>query len=425
MSMTRSKAETFVYEIAKEKIFQVAVVPENVRGTNCFIVGSALFELEKILRERRILEAVLPLFGVHAFGYELGELRLTMAELLVLVLVEDISIDFTEYPYQTSLVEDFKSGHVPSICLFSGGTDSYSGLLLAKEQLREVEGVFCAHADQSKIIRQVEELERTSLKKFGVKLHKIAVPSIGSQGYAQLRGFLYCLASGIWINLLGASRLIITECGPTMYQPRFGPFDSVTMTTNPGVLALAGRALQLLLKRPVDIITPFEDLTKAEVIAISPAKRGLRSTHSCISQRFGTHDGTCYGCVIRRLGALAAGVRDVDYLRDPLTDENARSGNLMSLLLFCYDVLTNFEGMEDYEVENINLYGKRDLFRRFALDNFAAIHRLNKKKAMLVPTVRKMYRDVVSTIGKTVLEERINALEERNFPVRFAAAPNA
>ena len=33
--------------------------------------------------------------------------------------------------------------------------------------------------------------------------------------------------------------------------------------------------------------------------------------------------------------------------------------------------------MQEYETGAIREYGKRDLFRRFALDNFAAIHKLH------------------------------------------------
>ena len=56
------------------------------------------------------------------------------------------------------------------------------------------------------------------------------------------------------------------------------------MTTHPKVVQLAGQAINLLLGRKITIKTPFENLTKAEVVAISPMKPAIKLTHSCITQ---------------------------------------------------------------------------------------------------------------------------------------------
>ena len=98
------------------------------------------------------------------------------------------------------------------------------------------------------------------------------------------------------------------------------------MTTHPKVVQLAGQAINLLLGRKITIKTPFENLTKAEVVAISPMKPAIKLTHSCITHRFGNHDGTCYGCVLRRLATTAADVPDVKYLKNPIARENTHSG---------------------------------------------------------------------------------------------------
>jgi queuosine biosynthesis protein QueC len=201
-----------------------------------------------------------------------------------------------------------------------------------------------------------------------------------------------------------------------MYQPRFSPLDSITMTTHPFVVAKAAQIGSLLLNRELRIMTPFEDLTKAEVIAISPEKDGLRYTHSCISSRFGTHDGTCYGCVIRRLATTAVGVKDVTYSRNPISDSNAHAGNLYSLLGFCHDILTDFRRMKEYERGIIDVYGKRDLFRRFALDNFAAIHRLLSDNKRVVRPVRDLYNSVSREIGAAIFDHRLRELARTTVP---------
>ncbi|HJX84252.1 MAG TPA: hypothetical protein VJ723_07915, partial [Candidatus Angelobacter sp.] len=216
-------------------------------------------------------------------------------ELLVFTLVEDIDVEFREIKRSgngQALAGNDRS--VQNVCLFSGGVDSYAGLLLAQEVLGSVEGVFCAHTDQARIIHIVAALRRRILRLRGIGLSKVPVPSAGARGYAQLRGFLYLLSAGALAQKLGSGTIVVTECGPTMYQPKFSPLDATTMTTHPFVVKKALEVTNLLLKCEIQIIRPFENLTKAEVVAICPAKKGLKLTHSCITQRFGTHDGTCY-----------------------------------------------------------------------------------------------------------------------------------
>jgi hypothetical protein len=289
------------------------------------------------------------------------------------------------------------------------------GILLAKQRLRNVAGVFAAHSDQARMIHIVRRIEKRILTKAGIALHELRVPSVGAHGYAQLRGFLYMVGSAAWIDVLQADRLLVTECGPTMYQPRFSPLDSITMTTHPVVVRFASRVIAILLQRPIEIVTPFEDLTKAEVLAISPQKSGLRFTHSCISQRFGRHDGTCYGCVIRRLAAIAAQVEDVHYDKNPIVDSNANAGNLMSLLAYSHDLLTNYAGMDGYEVEMIEAHSKQDLFRRFALDNFAAIHRLIQMRRRVRSPILQLYRNVIENVGTAALSTRLEELKRGRF----------
>jgi hypothetical protein len=196
------------------------------------------------------------------------------------------------------------------------------------------------------------------------------------------------------------------------------------MTTHPFVVRTAAAIARLLLRRDLDIIIPFEDLTKAEVIAICPEKEGLKLTHSCITQRFGMHDGTCYGCVIRRLATIAAGVEDVRYIRNPLSDAKAQAGNLYSLLDFCYQFLTNFDQMEEYERGVIDTYGKRNLFRRFALDNFSAIHKLLSQNKRVVRPIRDMYKSLVQRIGTKVLDVRLEKLSDPKLKPDFTKLAN-
>ena len=391
----------------------------NLPGLNAIVIGNSIFEAEQALRASRVRRVVIPFFHSGRLDTDLSAISKLIRELLIFTLVEDIEVEF-----QPKKIDEIESAIKPdrsvsNVCLFSGGTDSFAGVLLTRESLGDLEGVFCAHSDQSKIIHIVANLQRKILGKREIKVVKVPVHSIGASGFAQLRGFLYLLAAAAIAQRLGSERIIVTECGPTMYQPRFSPLDSVTMTTHPFVIRSAAQVVNLLLHRELKIVTPFENLTKAEVIAICPEKEGLKYTHSCISQRFGTHDGTCYGCVIRRLASTAAGVKDVRYIKNPINDSRARAGNLYSLLTFCSEILTEFHAMEEYETGLIATYGKRDLFRRFALDNFAAIHRLVSNNKRVVRSVRTMYESLVQKLGTQMLEDRLAHLAQPTVRPNF------
>jgi 7-cyano-7-deazaguanine synthase in queuosine biosynthesis len=391
--------------------------PEVVRSANAMVVADAIFDIEKVFRTGgTVRQGELPLYSAQALRYDLKTLRSLLHDLIVFVLAEDVDLTLSTAKLETSsrkAAPSFKPSK--TVCLFSGGVDSYAGILLAQKKIKNVAGVFAAHSDQARMIHIVRAIERKVLARAKINLYELRVPGVGAHGYAQLRGFLYIVGAAAWMNLLQADRLLVTECGPTMYQPRFSPFDSITMTTHPVVIRCARDVIKILLQRDIEIVTPFENLTKAEVIAICPEQEGLRYTHSCISQRFGRHDGTCYGCVIRRLAAIAVGVNDVRYDKNPIVDEHARAGNLMTLLAYSYDLLVDYSEMDDFEVETIGAYSKLDLFKRFALDNFAAIHRLIQTRHRVRAPILQMYNSLVERLGRKALSARLEDLQKAKF----------
>ena len=409
---------TFLPELPSEKVVsQFGSIP----GLNAILVGSSIFQLEQAIRSRRMGKLIVPIYSTGRVHYDLTTLGRLLHELIVFTLVEDVDIEFQELRWEGGeQLELLDISRVDNVCLFSGGVDSYAGFLLSQEALGSVEGVFCAHTDQARIIHIVSELQRKTMGPRGLAVSKVSVPSMGARGYAQLRGFLYLLSAGAFADKRGARRIVVTECGPTMYQPRFSPLDSITMTTHPFVVEKAAEVVSILLKRDIKVVTPFENLTKAEVVAICPSKEGLKYTHSCISQRFGTHDGTCYGCVIRRLATIAAGVDDVRYDKNPIADPNARAGNLYSLLSFCAEILTQYNRMEEFEIGTIETYNKRGLFRRFALDNFAAILRLLSDNKRVLKPIRQMYSTVAKSVGASTLEGRLAELERQGIRPYFS-----
>jgi hypothetical protein len=72
--------------------------------------------------------------------------------------------------------------------------------------------------------------------------------------------------------------------------------------------------------------------------------------------------------------------------------------------------------MKEYERGTIDAYGKRDLFRRFALDNFAAIHRLLSEARRVVRPVRELYDSVSRETGTEIFDHRLRELPQTAVP---------
>lgn len=390
---------------------------QNLRSFNALSIAYTIFNFEKEIRKRPIDEVHFKLTKA-SISKDIHEY---LINLISFALLEYVNFKFipSEFKLKKSKKAVSKKKY-DAVCLFSGGIDSYSGILNSKKHFNNLEGVFSAHSDQAKIIKIVKNLFELNLKHSGIDLFKLKAPSMGKGGYSQTRGFFYILATAAHMNLVGADKLIVSECGPTMYQPQFSPVDSVTLTSHPAIIEITKNVASSILSKKITVITPFEDLTKAEVMSISPDKNGLKKTHSCITQRFGDHCGTCYGCVVRRLAGIAADIQDAQYRKDPILDENASSENLNSLLMFSQDVLLNFNEMEYYQRKNIETYQKEDLFRRFALDNYAAIYKLIKTKNKITKSAKTLYLDTIEVIGTSILDKRLEELKKGYFKPNYS-----
>ncbi|NHZ86071.1 MAG: hypothetical protein GWP19_09340 [Planctomycetia bacterium] len=376
-------------------------------------IAYSVFKLEQINRKNKLRNVEIGRFVDEHYG----ELEDILTELISYVLLEKINIDFYNSKnkfYQKKLKEK-NNLKTDAIVLFSGGIDSLAGIHWAKEYFNHITGVFCAHADQAWTIHTVNELSSILFNKYNIEIKTIHVPEMQKGGYSQLRGFLYILAAGAWLDIYNTDTIVLSECGPTIYQPRFGPYDSVTMTTHPVVVEAAKSVLEIILKRKINIYTPFENMTKSEVISYIPNDVNISNTHSCITSRFGTHDGTCYGCVIRKLGTIGTNRIDTNYNKNPLIDDTANMDNLLSLLMYSQDILLDYDSMPLYQIEKIESYNKQDLFRRFALDNFAAIYLMNKKGIKPTSVVQQLYNDYINICGESDLENRVRKLKDTNY----------
>jgi 7-cyano-7-deazaguanine synthase in queuosine biosynthesis len=385
-------------------------------------VANVVFNLEKLIKLGQTPSKVtIPLSYETRSVIDLARLKTELEDLILNVLIEDIEIEFSRDTHQYR--GNYKKTvfeHQDTVCLFSGGVDSYAGLLSWNEKFGSVAGVTVIHGDQPWGSNIIDGITGELSTRYNFSFYKLYAPTMMSRGYSQLRGFLYSLYAGIYLNLLNAQTLLISEIGPTMYQPKLSPYDSVTMTTHPFVLDKVKKILRIMLSREFKIAIPFENMTKSEVAAVSPFKEGIPSTHSCISLRFGKSDGTCFGCTIRRLGLLVAGVEDTTYTKDPLGDVNANPDNLLMLMRFSYDILKDYKHMIDSSVDNIENFGKKDLFVRYALDTFAGLYIYQQEVGKLNPKISSLYNEALEEISIQRLQKRITKVRRPTFKPNFS-----
>lgn len=367
-------------------------------------IAFSLFECEKQLKKTGPVNGISIMLSHKTFArIDTGKLKEILEELILLILLEDITVDITEI--DDAKGRQWRYAEFPekeAIILFSAGVDSYSGIKIAEKKYENLLGLFVAHNDQTRIIRIVEQIKPL----IDSEIRTLYAPGMSSLGYSQLRGFVYILSGGVYANLCKADKILVTECGPTMYQPLFSPYDSITYTTHPYVLKAAKGVFDIMLEDKPQIIIPFEDLTKAEVISNAQIK-DFSVTHSCISQRFGDHDGTCFGCVIKRLACAVSDVKDVEYKKDMFM-EDANQDNLLNALSFSADLLNGYSNMPGFQTEKIAEFQKKDLFMRYALDNLAGL-------MLQVNNNHSLWQNFIR--NKDILEERIlQVWENKKMP---------
>ena len=373
-------------------------------------LARAIFLLEDVIKNQPVdhLEIIVEdLFTLE----QLASVKIALQRLIRYVLLSEVEVSLNSSDH-APLNNRGVGNHeltAEAVCLFSGGVDSLSGAMTARRRYGSLIGVYCSHANFSRLTHIVRQLGSAVFEGQSSRLVEVPGPAVGVTGYSQTRGFLYVLTGASVAAEARATKLVVSECGPTMFQPHFAPADLITMTTHPFVMARAQEIVATVAPN-IAVDFQFKNQTKAEIVALCPSPELLPLTHSCVSQRLVEHDGTCYGCVIRRLATIATGVKDRDYLKNPMIDPNANSGNLLALLGFCRDLLLHRGAMPEYQTGPIEELDRWDLFERYALDNFTALWQSGASR--LAPPVRSLLEEVVATVGQSALTKRADVLEE-------------
>ncbi len=382
-------------------------------------VAESIFAIEDVLHSgNEISEVEIPLHKNYT------KLPSLIEQLLFFLFGKSIKIIEKSTNLQTLLSHSEIKLKNDITSLFSGGIDSFVGTMGAKNYFKtKVFGAFTLHTDQ-KISKLIRKLENGPFKK-----HEINIIPIESQSHKKYirrsRGLLYILNS----MLLGNRNMIISECGVTMYQPKFTVLDEVTFTTHPKVLNSCKDILNEIMQEKINLIKPAENLTKAEVCSNNEDIKNLLETFSCwrtmFCNRKKSHCGVCYSCVIRRLGMLVAGYDETGkYINDIFIKSNLdgrQINNAVCLLNFSLEFLDNPESLPWITKGIIFDYNKKKLFERFSLDNLVALLIFRNHKNLNDKIFNKKLDQAIDIVGKDKLENRISEVREKKFNMNFSS----
>jgi hypothetical protein len=361
----------------------------------------------------------------------------SIEEILELLLGVRVKVWIVE-GHRSPTNEDSVQFKANSVVLFSGGVDSLVGILLAKVLDERLIGAYVGHT--AGVTGVVNRFADGILKKMQVPVWEYGLQQTRRQLY-QLRGFAYLISGMVTANAVRAEHLDVTECGITMFQPALLANDVVTMTTDPRLIEQTILIARKVMGRCPSVIRPFENLTKAEVMALCPEPELLGKTLSCVSSQFScaasSHCGTCWGCLIRECGALVAGAVHPGWAKDVLRldigqEAGRRAGetikeeslaNMFLLLDFARHCLE--DKLPWWTQSRIDEFRKTDLFRRFALDTYCALHVLygsdppsgsNRYAARAYDeTIRR------GLVTREKLENRIEEVREKKWQPDFEA----
>jgi len=264
-----------------------------------YSIANGIFISESIIKGHLDLARI----EFECYGSYSNQVREQISLLIEFMFKRTVAISFAPNR-QTFLFntapQGFANGYT---CLFSAGLDSYVGFLEARRKFGNVRAAFIRHKDQGALSTLAGQLgSRTG----SMNLKTIDAPD--HEGYTRLsRGVLYVLNS----FLLRERNVIVSEVGPTMYQPRFTLLDDVSITTHPDILRFSKRIAEEVLGTKLTIVKPNENLTKAELASVGSKNDSLVQTCSCRNTMFAAapipNCGTCYSCVVRRLALFCSG----------------------------------------------------------------------------------------------------------------------
>ena len=209
---------------------------------------------------QRALVEVLDFLGDHFFSFEFSKATRPVA-------------------FQDYLTGDATAGDTSDfdeIAMFSGGLDSLAG---AVESLRRHHRrmAFVTHLPTTKNNRIIADLRNelaamspdTPPRHIAIEVNKSK--DLGKEPTQRLRSFLFACLGATSAHALGMRRLTFFENGViSLNLPLCGQVvgGRATRTTHPQVLAGFSRLFSLAFEHPFEVINPYLEKTKAEVVRV-------------------------------------------------------------------------------------------------------------------------------------------------------------
>lgn len=277
----------------------------------------------------------------------------------------------------------------PRLRLYSGGLDSAAGLArqLSVPDNRPIVAIAVRHRPDlgGKVRFQLNSMR----KHFKRELHSVIVPFemsnpsklVQSEERSQRsRAFLFVAIGAALADGFGINQLEVFESGiGAINAPLLAGMEGsqATRGSHPHFLYLMSALLKLVIGRPFDVILPFRDFTKGELVAVL-SKPDLRqianATCSCpsfpVRVRGGGPQqscGICAACLFRRLAMHSAGIEESgkDYQYDFLSpDEVIPKKKLRCLLAF----LNQVDSLSEIELGKPPLCIQKHLRQTFVYD---------------------------------------------------------
>jgi 7-cyano-7-deazaguanine synthase in queuosine biosynthesis len=224
--------------------------------------------------------------------------------------------------------ETIEEAGATDIMLFSGGLDSLAG---AVQHLNDSNRKLCfvSHQannavihTQSKIVEYLKEKYKNRIRSYGFECRNHSL--VSKEETQRTRMFLFSAIAFALCNCYEKHEFYIYENGITSINlAKQGDIMNAraSRTTHPKTLGLL-RIFYRLFDKSFNIITPYRNKTKAEVIEVFNKyneKNIISSSVSCSATRNikdksdgATHCGCCSQCIDRRFSIFAASLQDYD-----------------------------------------------------------------------------------------------------------------
>ncbi len=377
----------------------------------------------------------------------LGEFKMLLNDIFLFTELIDIDFNVRTNNKTPKQQESVKRNEINgTVCLFSGGVDSVAGIISesVKNNYPTI-GLYISYNQIGGVIKKEREL-LSSWKIPNLKdIYTLKIKR-GASSVQHVRGFVFTSLGILVASALGYKNLVISEIGPVMFQPIYNILDEVTITTHPYTLEMSKRIMAILIDSSVEIKTPFDEKTKAEIVhdllKNSPGgrketERLLLMTHSCRRSNFANannekrHCGYCLGCVIRHSAFILNGIEDEnskDYERDVWGIEKIENGgnnkynsqiikhtldNLLPLLEFSRSILL-MTGNNDHPIgyAKVKQFNREELFKRFSLEILSTLHKYYGEEGKGSNHLLKEFYEDMKKSGKIDVDILNNKLSE-------------